>query len=1216
MIPIKVQCACGQKYAFDVEPVNGRMPQPVNCPVCGADGTAAANEIIARTLPPPRPAGLGIHRPPGISAPAAAHTPPPLAAAAAPAIPGKPDPTTNKRGAKTRIIAAAVAGALVLLLAAGGFAWWHITGNSRAAIAVTTPLPAGLPNTLAEVNAWYAEPPAGQNAATFLQQAFDAFKITDQDRNSPALPFLGKGTLPPLDVKLPDATRKAISRLMEQNQTALQYFKSSLKYPESRYPLDFTQGFDMKLPHLAKVKQAAQLGELIAIAGADQHDAGNACGGVVGAFTLGDSLKSEPLLISQLVRIACFSIGVNALEHVLNRMTLPPESLVQLNECLKGAEAFEAGSEPMTRAVVGHRSSGLFYLNKPAAEFEKLWQQNMANSGNDLPKDFNLKEQIASLPAQRAYYEESFNHLISLLQAPPPDSLSKRLKTADYFAARLSQARTNKFYLCAMLMLDNGNGMTGKEVKSLANLRLAKAAVALERFRGTHQNAYPDSLAELAPEFLPQIPKDPYDGQPLRYHKTKTGYQLYSVGPNLRDDGGQRGKQDDGDIVFEVVNAPPPAPEFTKAVSSEIPPEYRYKKQNVTLPPEILSFIKAKEQQAEAFARQQNQELDPALKNYFSLVKAGRVGESQELFQNMRSSTIQKSAWLIWQIVIDAVLAVDAVGNNDPEVVMATAREMTNSLPPGCIYFGGTDPGRGLPTMLCAAPGDPYFVLTQNGLCDLYYLEILRSEYGSRIQLPTTNEVIRCNDDYNADAQRRAKLNQLKPGENFSMVDGRPKVDGQVAVMELNARIAKMIFDKNPDRDFYYEESYPLDWLYPCLTPHGLLMKVNRQPLTEMPEEEIQNDENFWSKEMAGKIGGWLTQETPLSDVCTFDEKVFARNDRSDFKGDSKFIASDYTKAYSKWRASIAGIYAWRLSPQCPPEHRPKNDAQRKQLTDAADFAFRQAFALCPYSPEAIYRYVNFLLQFGRFDDAILIAKTGSDCSPKSGQFSIVEQSKSLIEQLEKYKEQSSARTASVDDISRMEKEFSSNPTNFTVGVNLAHAYLSLNQTNRAFALLDQIVANKDVAASTLGNIAGMFSQLQNLGKLETTLARMTEVTPRAPETWFDLAALKAHFGKKTEAIAALKKSLTLSAKRLQTNPSARDLAALAANDPRFDSLKNNPEFQSLLPQATSPAPPAAGTNDKPDPQQQLKDLKAQFDQGKIDQQTYEQKKSSILNSL
>ena len=149
MITVKVQCGCGQKFAFDVEPVNGRMPQPVKCPVCGADGTAAANEIIARMLPPPRPAGLGIHRPPEISAPATAHTPPPLAVAAAPAIPGRPYPTTAKSGAKTKVIAAAAAGALVLLLAAGGFAWWHMTGNNRAAIAVTTPLPAGLPNTLA-----------------------------------------------------------------------------------------------------------------------------------------------------------------------------------------------------------------------------------------------------------------------------------------------------------------------------------------------------------------------------------------------------------------------------------------------------------------------------------------------------------------------------------------------------------------------------------------------------------------------------------------------------------------------------------------------------------------------------------------------------------------------------------------------------------------------------------------------------------------------------------------------------------------------------------------------------------------------------------------------------------------------------------------------------------------------------------------------------------
>ena len=50
MLPIKIQCGCGQKYAFDVEPVNGQMPYTVACPICGVDGTEAANAALAQTL--------------------------------------------------------------------------------------------------------------------------------------------------------------------------------------------------------------------------------------------------------------------------------------------------------------------------------------------------------------------------------------------------------------------------------------------------------------------------------------------------------------------------------------------------------------------------------------------------------------------------------------------------------------------------------------------------------------------------------------------------------------------------------------------------------------------------------------------------------------------------------------------------------------------------------------------------------------------------------------------------------------------------------------------------------------------------------------------------------------------------------------------------------------------------------------------------------------
>lgn len=47
---IKVVCVCGQKYKFDVEPANGQMPWPVRCLVCNADGTPAANVLIAQRL--------------------------------------------------------------------------------------------------------------------------------------------------------------------------------------------------------------------------------------------------------------------------------------------------------------------------------------------------------------------------------------------------------------------------------------------------------------------------------------------------------------------------------------------------------------------------------------------------------------------------------------------------------------------------------------------------------------------------------------------------------------------------------------------------------------------------------------------------------------------------------------------------------------------------------------------------------------------------------------------------------------------------------------------------------------------------------------------------------------------------------------------------------------------------------------------------------------
>ena len=214
-----------------------------------------------------------------------------------------------------------------------------------------------------------------------------------------------------------------------------------------------------------------------------------------------------------------------------------------------------------------------------------------------------------------------------------------------------------------------------------------------------------------------------------------------------------------------------------------------------------------------------------------------------------------------WQPVLELCLAYDQVVNCDPKYTAILADGIIDSIPAGSIYFGGTDPGRGVPTAFCKshADGDPFFTLTQNALADGTYLEYLRAMYGGKIYTPTGEDSQHCFQEYMADAQRRWQEHKLRPGEDVKMVDGKVQVSGQVAVMSINGLLTKVIFDQNPNREFYVEESFPLDWMYPYLEPHGLIMKLNRQPLAQLPEDIIARDREYWRKLVArhdGRLAG------------------------------------------------------------------------------------------------------------------------------------------------------------------------------------------------------------------------------------------------------------------------------------------------------------------------------------------------------------------------
>ncbi len=64
-------------------------------------------------------------------------------------------------------------------------------------------------------------------------------------------------------------------------------------------------------------------------------------------------------------------------------------------------------------------------------------------------------------------------------------------------------------------------------------------------------------------------------------------------------------------------------------------------------------------------------------------------------------------------------------------------------------------------------------------------------------------------------------------------------------------------------------------------------------------------------------------------------------------------------------------------------------------MLQEADFAFRQAYVLCPSSPEALFRYVNLLVDAKRVDDALLLAQTSLKFTPENAA------TKSLVQTLQ-----------------------------------------------------------------------------------------------------------------------------------------------------------------------------------------------------------------------
>lgn len=335
-----------------------------------------------------------------------------------------------------------------------------------------------------------------------------------------------------------DEMRESLRKLVAAIEPYMQRIRDLAREDGPIYPLDFSKGHAMELPHLAPLRHSARLLAADALVAAESGDIGRGVDDIDAVLGLSDALQGEPLLISQLVRIAVAGIAFNSM-RLLPESGLAPEYYERLMAHLAVADHREA----FASGFAGEAAIMEVFFNDPEGI------QLMSNSGD--PIELGLVRLYASPLAAplRNSDEAATLEILQQIQAagalpfyearPEIDRVDERIDSLSFLQP-----------ISAMMLPALGRAMQA-QARLEAMLDLAQLGLATEQFRDATGNL-PPALG-VVQEYLPgALPLDPFTGDPYVYRPTDPGFLLYSVDQNLTDDGG-RHDPGDADIVWRGV---------------------------------------------------------------------------------------------------------------------------------------------------------------------------------------------------------------------------------------------------------------------------------------------------------------------------------------------------------------------------------------------------------------------------------------------------------------------------------------------------------------------------------------------------------------------------------------------------------------------------------------------------------------------------------------
>ncbi len=347
----------------------------------------------------------------------------------------------------------------------------------------------------------------------------------------------------------PAQAAKGVLGSLAQYEPVIEELRAASRRPQARFNLayDAPNPAAVLLPHLALLKRMSQLLNLRASAELATGQTDLALADIDLMFYLADSIRDEPILISDLVRIAETQLVLQPLAQGIAQHQWSDAQLAGLEQKLLKLNFRADGRRVLEGERVLFGGGVIDYIRNAPNKFQAMSSLGFAgeqqNGGFDLVGATYAIAPSGWLDLEKVNYDRAFEELL----LPVFDPSAQRVNPED---VRKANARLEQ------LTKHRGPGMFWQHrffigfllpavAKAVERSAYAQAAVdeaavacALERYRLAH-GAYPDSLDALPPQFIARLPRDIISGEPLKYRRTSDGqYLLYSVGWNEKDDGG------------------------------------------------------------------------------------------------------------------------------------------------------------------------------------------------------------------------------------------------------------------------------------------------------------------------------------------------------------------------------------------------------------------------------------------------------------------------------------------------------------------------------------------------------------------------------------------------------------------------------------------------------------------------------------------------------